>query len=104
MKRALIGCAALSCALGLVECSKVLRRSANDLSWSPARETPGYYMLPLGPADPPSPTPPPEASKTQEALRPRDSTDNTCGYVSGWPGESLSPLQRVQSSRRRRRD
>ncbi len=93
MKKAL-GCTALSCALGLVD-SKVLRWSDDGSRWTPAQETLGF-MPSLG-MGPPTPTPPPEATKTREALRARDTKQNTCAYVSGSAG-NLLPL-RVHNQR-----
>ena len=82
MKRAL-GCAALSCALSLAE-SKVVKWSDDGPRWHPAQETLGFMpSLGLPATGTPIPTPAPKASETREHLEARDTSRNTCGYVSG---------------------
>ncbi|KAL2160641.1 hypothetical protein VTH06DRAFT_1329 [Thermothelomyces fergusii] len=80
MKRTL-GCAALSCAVGLVD-AKALKWSDDSPRWVPARETQLGLMAALA-LDPPVPTAAPETPRVRKALEARDATDNTCGFISG---------------------
>lgn len=82
--RRTLSCAALSCAVGLIN-AKALRRSDNSARWIPAEETQLGFMNPL--YGPPMPTAAPEVSHTVTALEARGTDDNTCGYVSNVPGE-----------------
>ncbi|KAL2141392.1 hypothetical protein VTI28DRAFT_2436 [Corynascus sepedonium] len=86
MRRA-FGCAALSCALGLID-AKALKWSDDGPAWFPAQETQFGFMNEVG-LNPPMPTAAPKGSKQRGVLRARDSTDNTCGYVNGNPTISL---------------
>ena len=90
MKKA-VGCAALSCALGLAH-AKALKWSEDGPRWSPAQETPVGVMLALA-MDPPMPTPAPPSSKVKAVLKARGSTDNTCGYVSGIPSKPIPGVE-----------
>ncbi|KAL2151818.1 hypothetical protein VTH82DRAFT_5002 [Thermothelomyces myriococcoides] len=84
--RRTLSCAALSCAVGLIN-AKALRRSDNSARWIPAEETQLGFMNPL--YGPPMPTAAPEVSHTVTALEARGTDDNTCGYVSNVPASSL---------------
>lgn len=87
MKKA-VSCAALSCAFGLAH-AKALKWSEDGPRWAPPQETRAIHMLALT-MDPPIPTPAPMPSKVRAVLQARDSTDNTCGYVSGIPSKLVS--------------
>ncbi|KAK3299267.1 uncharacterized protein B0H64DRAFT_95835 [Chaetomium fimeti] len=86
--RKAIGCAALSCALGLAHAKALKWSEDGHPRWVPPQETPVGYMLELG-MSPPMPTPAPKASRVRAVLEARDTDDNTCGYVSGIPTSSL---------------
>ncbi len=86
MKKA-VGCAALSCALGLAE-AKALKWSDDEPRWVPAQETDQAmlaYMPSLG-MEAPTPTPAPHAAETKARLENRNTNDNTCGYIGGTLG------------------
>jgi hypothetical protein len=83
MRKAL-GCAALSCALGVAQ-SKALKWSEDEPRWVPAQETLLAYMPSLG-MEPPVPTPAPHPAETKERLEARDTDRNTCGYAGGTLG------------------
>ncbi|KXX79021.1 hypothetical protein MMYC01_204449 [Madurella mycetomatis] len=87
-----LGCAALGFALGLVD-GKALKWSNEEPRWAPPRETLAY-MLSLG-SEPPVPTPAPRMPVPRELLA-RDSTDNTCAYITGDP---TSPLYCATTAR-----
>lgn len=82
-----LGCAALGLVLGLVD-GKALRWNNEEPRWAPPRETLAY-MLSLG-SEPPVPTPPPRIPVPRELLA-RDSTDNTCAYITGDSSKPARP-------------
>jgi hypothetical protein len=86
--RKAVGCAALSCALGLAE-AKALKWRDNDPKWVPAQETLGFMpSIGLPVATPaPTPTPAPQPNQVRGVLEARASDDNTCGYVDGIKSE-----------------
>ncbi|GAB1314137.1 Carcinoembryonic antigen-related cell adhesion molecule 1 [Madurella fahalii] len=90
--RNVFGCVALGCALGLVG-GKALKWSNKEPRWEPPRETLAY-MLSLG-SEPLIPTPAPRMPVPRELLA-RDSTDNTCAYITG---DFTSPLYCATSAR-----
>ncbi|KAK4147149.1 uncharacterized protein C8A04DRAFT_24945 [Dichotomopilus funicola] len=87
--RTSLGRAAVCCsALLRLADAKALKWSAdeNEPRWVPAAETQLGFLPSLGMnnfAAGPQPTSPPEPRTVAHALVARDSTDNTCGYVSG---------------------
>lgn len=82
MKR-VFGLAAFGCALAGVE-SKLLSWGEDEIErrWTPAYETLGILPL-LGQT--PRPTDPPRLE--DRAVGKRSSSDNTCAYVNGDPGQ-----------------
>ncbi|KAK4103894.1 hypothetical protein N658DRAFT_234658 [Parathielavia hyrcaniae] len=81
MRKAL-GCAALSCALGLAG-AKAVKWLDNSPRWEPAAQTAQLDYQPDMGRVAAMATPAPKPPKARAVLEARDSTDNTCGYVDG---------------------
>lgn len=91
MKRT-YGLVALGCLLSGVD-SKVVRWAANarEADWRPAQATVAVDQLLHGTTPKPTMAPRSPLDRTpDQRLEKRNSTDNTCGYISGITGMSLS--------------
>jgi hypothetical protein len=81
--KSVLGLAAIGCSIALVEAGSFKWNANNgERRWAPAYETLGVMPL-LGSS--PAPTSPPNLAEARHNKR--TTTDNTCAYISGDPGE-----------------